>query len=44
MPGGTLTVSWPDDEAPVLLSGPCCSVFEGTLHPDFFRAAEAMNP
>lgn len=44
MPGGTLAVSWPDDEAPVLLSGPTCRVFDGTLHPDFFRAAEVLTP
>lgn len=29
--GGDLTVSWPDKKAPILMTGPCETVFEGRL-------------
>ncbi len=31
LPGGTLSVRWPDDDGPVWLSGPAATVFEGEL-------------
>ncbi len=30
--GGTLEVSWAGDNAPVLMTGPACRVYEGRLH------------
>ncbi|MEX2488783.1 MAG: diaminopimelate epimerase [Pseudomonadales bacterium] len=32
LPGGSLTVSWAGDDAPVILTGPACRVYEGRLH------------
>lgn len=31
LPGGMLTVSWAGDDAPVLMTGPACRVYEGRL-------------
>ena len=32
LPGGTLTISWQGDDAPVMMTGPACRVYEGQLH------------
>jgi diaminopimelate epimerase len=29
LPGGTLRIAWPDDDAPMAMSGPAAFVFEG---------------
>jgi diaminopimelate epimerase len=29
LPGGTLRIGWPDDAAPITMSGPATFVFEG---------------
>ncbi|HKI74367.1 MAG TPA: diaminopimelate epimerase, partial [Pseudomonadales bacterium] len=31
LPGGVLTVSWAGDDAPVMMTGPACRVYEGRL-------------
>ena len=31
LPGGTLSIAWAGDNAPVLMTGPACSVYEGRL-------------
>lgn len=31
LPGGVLTVSWEGDDAPVMMTGPACRVYEGRL-------------
>jgi diaminopimelate epimerase len=33
LPGGTLQISWPDDSAEVVMSGPATFVFEGAWNP-----------
>ncbi|HTD29775.1 MAG TPA: diaminopimelate epimerase [Xanthomonadaceae bacterium] len=33
LPGGTLRVAWPSDDAPVSMRGPAVFVFEGEWHP-----------
>lgn len=40
MPGGLLRVSWPHESSEVLLAGPCCRVFEGSVHPEFLDQAQ----
>lgn len=30
--GGTLTIAWQGDKAPVMMTGPACRVYEGRLH------------
>ena len=32
LPGGNLRINWPGDNAPVLMTGPACRVYEGRLH------------
>ncbi len=34
LPGGTLTVSWPGEGRPVILTGPAVTVYEGTIDLD----------
>lgn len=34
--GGALTLEWPDDAAPVRMTGPVSYVFDGTLSSDYF--------
>jgi diaminopimelate epimerase len=34
LPGGKLTVDWPDKQGPVFLTGPATFVYEGKLFPD----------
>jgi len=31
LPGGSLMIEWPDEQAPVLMYGPAASVFEGSI-------------
>ena len=31
LPGGTLEITWPADDAPVVMAGPTAFVFEGEL-------------
>jgi diaminopimelate epimerase len=33
LPGGTLRIAWPDDDAPIAMSGPAAFVFEGEWWP-----------
>lgn len=32
LPGGTLRITWPDDDASMSMAGPAAFVFEGTMH------------
>ena len=32
LPGGNLTIRWPGDDAPVMMTGPASRIYEGRLH------------
>lgn len=34
LPGGTLEITWPHDDAPVVMAGPAAFVFEGQIPPE----------